>query len=429
MGIGTVYVRQSLGRGCARGLVCLGALVLSGCGFEFALSGTDPPRPTLNLSTLGLDSEDTYYEDLRNDLFEEAEVVAISDEPRVIRGGIDGITDVDVYDLGPVLPGDRIVVNMTAADTLDGAIALFDGAGTALLVNDHRNVYLGTSLPFVDVVIQHESSACYVAVSGTPGFNSSGDYALVATRYFPVDLPDARPDVLLLVFNGGKDVRIGSRRPVNVPVFDAGNISSDFAGQTDVMVENVVDQVREDFSGFDVTILSTSEGDEYAPGVTRIYFGTYDEALLGVAEGVDEFNATRSQTAIVFTDTFEAFLRLEPSVERIAQAVANVASHEIGHLLGMVHTDDPSGIMDVTASLSALMQDQSFALSPIYAAVFPIGNQGAVQYLLDTVGGDSDFLAAKSRAMRSRVFSFADDDDRVPARELMKLSGCGLEGH
>jgi len=412
--------------GNARRVALFGVLILGGCGVVLGPEDADGPRSTLNLSTLGLNSASTYYEANPNHLFELAEFVELADEARVIRGRVSGTNDVDVYDLGPVTPGDRVLVTMTAAESLDGAIALFDDGSTALLVNDHRNVYLGRTEPFVDVVIQHESEACYVAVSTTPGYNSSGDYGLVASREFPVDLPDPRPDVVLLVFDGGFDVRIGSRPSIDVPRFDATDISSDYAGQTDAMIDVIVDRVREDYEGLDVTILSTSEGDWFEPGMTRVYFGSLDEALLGVAEGVDEFNATKSQQAIVFCDTFAAFMRLSPSVSQMGQAVANVASHEIGHLLGMIHTNDPAGLMDVTASLSELLRNQRFDLSPIYAAVFPLGYQDAVQYLFDTVGGDPALWFAKSRNPQRQLLPPRDDGDHVPARSMLRLSSCCL---
>lgn len=424
-----MYVRKLVKVENARRTACLGTLILGGCGVGFWPGSNGDTRSTLNLSAVDLDAEDTYYEAKPNHLFELAEFVEITDEPRVIRGRISDANDVDVYDLGPVFSGDRVVVTMAPDDSLDGAIAAFDETGTALLVNDHRNVYLGLVEPFVDVVIRRESSAFFVAVSTTPGYDSPGEYALVASRESPVDPPPPRGDEVLLVFDGGGQVKVGSRAPVDVPVFDAAGISPAYAGMTEELIEEIVHRVREDYTGLDVTILSTSEGDVFESGMTRIFFGTYDAALLGVAEGVDEFNATRSQEAIVFTDTFSAFMRLDPPMERMAQSVANVASHEIGHLLGMVHTGDPSGIMDVTASLGELMVDQSFARSPIYTAVFPLGLQDAVQYLLDAVGGDLASVPPKTYTAARRSPGLDDEAGRTPARKTFRLSSCSLGAH
>lgn len=397
--------------------------LLAGCGFEF---GTGRTNSTLNLTTLGIDSESTLFESSPNGLFELAEPATINDEARVIRGSIDGPNDVDIYDLGPAAPGDRIVVNMTAEDTLQPALAAFDEDGTCLLVNDHRNVYLGVVEPFLDVIVRRGTSAAYIAISATPGFDAQGDYALLVSKERTVDIPPPESDTILLVFDGGIGVSVGSRSPVDVPRFDAVSISSSYFGQTDVMVEDIVARVRDDYDGLDVTILSTSEGDRFQSDMTRIFFGTFDEALLGVAEGVDEFNATTAQEAMIFTDTFAAFMPLDPTVEEMAQAIANVASHEIGHLLGLVHTSDPLGIMDVTASLFQLLSDQTLNDSSIYAAVFPLGNQHAISYLLDTLGGDFRLALAKAWAPRPDTLRTRDDVGMDPARTSWRLSTCCL---
>lgn len=397
---------------------------IAGCGAGAGLGG-NPFDP----GSLGEDVI-TYQDSAANDLLDVAQQIDVGSAPRVIQGQIDQVGDVDVYDIGPVAVGDHILVAVQTAETLPGAVAVFDDTGCTLLVNDHRNVYLGRKGPFVDLVIRRASDSCYIVMSGTPSYGGYGEYDLVVTRESNAPITDLHPDTILLVFNGGLGVRIGGRDQIDVPVFDAASISPTFEGRTKDLMARVVDLVREDYADFDVEIRSTSEGDVYDGHMSRLFFGTYDPALLGVAEGVDEYNSTYDQEAIVFTDTFAAFTPLDPSVEEMAQALANVASHEIGHLLGLVHTSDPAGIMDVTASLAELMVDQQFTLSPLNREVFPIGHENEVRSLLDAVGGNE-----LARELADRLVATESPAPSVtartlpPARAQRLFSSCALHGH
>ena len=140
---------------------------------------------------------------------------------------------------------------------------------------------------------------------------------------------------------------------------------------------------------------------------------------------MDEYNALTAQHAIVFTDTFEAFDPLRPSVAAMGQAIANVASHEIGHLLGLVHTKEPHDIMDVTASLRQLLGEQVFGRAPIYSTVFPLGDQDSTQMLLDAVGGDPDAARAAAVAIDPKDPVWQKTND-PPGRDVVLLGGCGL---
>jgi len=168
-------------------------IALGGCGDGSLLFDGDPSRPTLNLSTIGIGDDTTHFEGLRNNVLQEAEFVEITGAPRVIRGTIDGSDDVDVYDLGFMGRGTRIVVDLTTDGTLDGALAIFDENGASLLVNDHRNAYLGQKAPFIDIVTRRDTASCYLAVAATPRFRANGAYALEARKIEPSPIPASRP--------------------------------------------------------------------------------------------------------------------------------------------------------------------------------------------------------------------------------------------
>jgi hypothetical protein len=398
--------------------------IVGGCGVALNPDGSPGggSASPINPSTSDL----TIIEEDTNDAFESAQRLSVAGQVPTVDGEITDEEDIDVFDIGAVFVGDRLMAEVFPETGLNSVIALFDESGTCLLVNDHRNVYLGSREPFIDVTIREPSEHCYLAVTTTPYYESVGAYQMIASLQVEQPLPEPRPDVVLLDFRGASNVTVGDRAATDVPPFDAGNIDPVYENDTDEMIATVVAKIREDFQGLDVTILSTSEGAFPSDGTTRVYFGTYDPDLLGLSEGIDEYNAQSGQQAIIFVDTFSAFMPLDPTVEEMSQALANVASHEIGHLLGLVHTSDPASIMDITASLNGLMYNQYFKRAPLHEEVFPIGYQDAAFQLLDTTGGDADvvFMNQKHQIdMRSgRPLHYVGP----PARQQLPLSTCGL---
>ena len=180
-----------------------------------------------------------------------------------------------------------------------------------------------------------------------------------------------------------------------MPPFQGAFIDPKYAASTQQLIDRTLAMIRQDYAGLNVTFYL--DGDPGIPAVphSTVYFGTYNAALLGLADSVDYYNATPQQNAIIFTDTFALFMALDPSVEEMAQCLANVTSHEVGHLLGLNHTHDPASIMDITATAYQMLQDEAFLQSPLHDTVFPTGNQSAISLLVHTVGGTADPNAAR----------------------------------
>src|SRR5690606_27536252 len=106
--------------------------------------------------------------------FEQA-LDAIFDDSGAARltGVISSSNDVDVYSLGPIEVGDRLVIDVSTPGRLDATIALFDADGRITHENDDRNLSLNQLDPFLNVVARRSSSNYFLAISAAPLGNDS----------------------------------------------------------------------------------------------------------------------------------------------------------------------------------------------------------------------------------------------------------------
>jgi len=368
------------------------AIITSGCnavsipsgsgGARDVIDGNRTPAPTdLNVKTQG-EPDDT---------FEQALVAIFDDNGRAaLQGTVASPDDADVFDLGRFRAGDRMMIEVqTPGSALDVTAAVFDNQGRLAFFNDDRN---SNSFDAVaDFVIRHDSDPYFLLVASS-SFAAlgaeTGTYTVSVQIDGGGDTPVPKNQILLLDFRGGQ-VNSPTLGATTIVPFDAGAISFHYQGQTQMMKQLIRETVQQNFERFDVTIL-TSDDPPLDPGVhfSTVFFGGFGNDILGLADMVDQHNQDFCDDAIIYTESFDpnlVFFRV-PTVEQMSQAIANVASHEAGHILGLNHVDNDRAIMDTESPSQALIDDQEFMQAVLSRQIAPIGTQDAVLLLTESIG-------------------------------------------
>ena len=402
-------------------LVC--ALLAAGATCTPTLNESDTQGSVLGSSPDSLST--TIEADGSSTSFDAAQSVTVPDGGELeISGQIGSVTDVNLFDLGSVNVGDRVVAEIDGVGEFDPVSALFDADGNLLLLNDDGSFFAGLLGSRLDLVVAADTARCFLAVATSPDNASSGDYTgrVSIARGGAAPIPSAQS--VVLDFDGASAVSIGGRTPVDVPAFDAALIDSSYAGQTDGMILAIQSRVNQDFGGLNLLVRTSADAAVDPTVDTVVYFGTFSSTLLGLADNVDTYNSDPSQKAIIYVDTFSLFMPLQPSVDEMAQALANVTSHEIGHLLGLNHTADPSGLMDITGTANQLLVNQRFEQSPLVPELFPVGSQNALSLLLATIGEVSPGAVAAAQIKSLRAVAPARLPGELALPKTLFLS-CG----
>ena len=323
-----------------------------------------------------------------NNTFAQAIAAIFEADVANLQGTIENTSDVDVYSLGPMLPGDRIFIQVDAQTSgLDAAIALFDKHGRLFTENDDRNLAGNDLNPQVNRAVRWGSNPYYVAIAAAPFNLTTGSYQMTVTVSRGGPVPPKEQAVFFLDFDGGT-VSISGENIGNIPPFDTGDIDSDYDGMTAAVQTAIVDRFMDAFDGVDVVTVTSDQGEAAAgPAFSRILFGGFDATKFGISEAVDPFNEDDSDDAIIFTETFTPSLFGRTlSANELGTAIGNVAAHEGGHLLGLNHVADITALMDTTGGPDTLLVNQLFKDTPLDDSIFPIGSQDGWLLLKQIVG-------------------------------------------
>ncbi len=324
-----------------------------------------------------------------------------------LQGTVASTTDLDVFALGAMSAGDRILIEaQTTGSSLDVSIALFDGEGRLVSANDDAG---GTLDSLIDVTARHAGDAYSLVVTVSAFASSgtrSGTYTADVTVQRGGSVPSPVRQTLFLDFDGATvDIPTVFAEPFTISAFDAGDIAAAYAGQTEMLKQMIVETIEQNYARFDVDIVTSDEGQpDASTEFSTLFLGGFDSDTFGIAESVDLYNADFCDDAIIFTGSFTPGLFSgTPTVSELAIAIGNVAAHEAGHLLGLNHTDDDLDLMDDSSPADAFIEDQEFIEAPLSADIMSIGSQDSALLLSEIVGlRDGVTLKAVEYVLRQR---------------------------
>ena len=301
-------------------------------------------------------------------------------------GMIDRPGDIDVYEIGTLSPGDRVFAGVARLNgDLDAVAAIFDHREYLVAFNDDRTPDASNLNPLIDIVIRGEVGLYYLAIIAYPDSNTYGQYQATVRVQREVGEPPPQPQTLYLNWAGGTNIEVPNVGIFDLPPFSATDVGFP-ASLSKRLKQRVQEIVRDRYADYALNVLSSDETLHPPEPHSTVYFGGADAMAFAISQQIDTFNKDATDRAIIFTNGFVGAFSQTPSLEQMAQAIGNTVAHEVGHLLGLVHTSDCSDLMDTSCTNNRLLAPQEFSTAPIDQSVFPFGMQPETDILSWLIG-------------------------------------------
>jgi hypothetical protein len=302
-------------------------------------------------------------------------------------GAIDGATDIDVYALGDVQPGDEVYIDVrrTSGD-LDAVAGLFDSRNYLIAFNDDR-VPDGSNLdPLIGIVLPANAGNYYLGIVAYPDLPTTGNYEVTVQIQRNVGVPKAQGQTVFLNWAGGNHVVIPNVGQYDLTPFSAVDVGLTSA-DTVAVKQGVQQVVEERYKNFDLIVLNSDNAPEPTTPHSTVYFGGADVRAFAISQQIDTFNADQTDKTIIYVQSFQGAFATMPTRDELIQALGNTTAHEIGHLLGLVHTHDCDDLMDTSCFNDRLLSPQDYkTAAPLDFSVFPFGYQAAKEILTWLLG-------------------------------------------
>lgn len=264
-----------------------------------------------------------------------------------------------IFDIGPLNRGDRIFISLM---TQPGFGETFRSAEdfSLMILDADQKLYAWYQSGFVlfnnqtRLIIGHSSPRYYVL---TDAGNSVSIRVQRNTGLF-----EPRRQRIYVNFNGGTGISVGGEPAATIPRLNAADFNQYFTSSppnwtdpndTPVLQQVILQTLRNAYSGFNVEFTGSNESNQPpALPYQTLFVGGENALLYGIADYIDPRNDSQSGRAIVYAlgvgaGTIQSPFVQNPvtSLTQLGNAIGIVGAHEVGHLLGLRHTEDGTDIM------------------------------------------------------------------------------------